>query len=90
MPRPLSDFADVRPLDFRTPEEVLDDDTMYTVYEIARVLQGLDPGVELDAETEAVLLDWAIPWMMVNAEQLAFAEPAADDEPGYYGLRTGR
>lgn len=90
MPRPRSDFADVRPFDFRTPDEVLDDDTMYTVYEIARVLQGLDPGVELDAETEDVLLDWAIPWMMANAEQLAFAEPAADDEPGYYGLRTER
>ena len=87
MPRPRSDFEDVRPLDFRTPDEVLDEGTMYTVYEIARLLQGLDPDTELDAETEAVLLDWAIPWMMTNADGLAFAEPDADDEPGYYGLR---
>ncbi len=86
MPRPKSDFDRFRPLDFRDPEEVLDDDTMYTVYEIARLLQGLEPDRELDAETENVLLDWAIPWMMVNAEGFVFAEPDADDEPGYYGL----
>jgi hypothetical protein len=86
MPRPKASFERLRPLDFRDPEEVLDEDTMYTVYEIARLLQGLDPGRELDAETEAVLLDWAIPWMMVNAEAFAFAEPDAADEPGYYGL----
>ena len=86
MPRPKSDFDQHRPLDFRDPDEVLDEDTMYTVYEIARLLQGLDADRELDAETETVLLDWAIPWMMVNAEALVFAEPDADDEPGYYGL----
>lgn len=86
MPRSKDAFERVRPLDFKAPEEVLDADMMYTTYEIARLLQGLDPERELDAETESVLLDWAIPWMMVNAESFVFATPAADDEPGYYGL----
>jgi hypothetical protein len=86
MPRPKDSFERVRPLDFRAPEEVLDGDTMYTIYEIARLLQGVDPERELDATTESVLVDWAIPWMMVNADSFVFAEPAADDEPGYYGL----
>ncbi|MFC5969982.1 DUF5827 family protein [Halomarina salina] len=86
MPRPKSDFETIRPLVFRDPDEVLDDESMYTIYEVARMLQGLDPGRELDAETETVLLDWAIPWMMVNADAFVFAEPDADDEPGHYGL----
>lgn len=86
MPRPKSDFETLRPLDFRDPDEVLDEDTMYTIYEVSRLLQGLDPERELDAETETVLLDWAIPWMMVNADAFVFAEPDADDEPGHYGL----
>lgn len=86
MPRTKDAFERARPLDFKTPEEVLDPDMMYTIYEIARLLQGLDPERELDAETESVLLDWAIPWMMINAESFVFAQPAADDEPGYYGL----
>ena len=87
MPRPKSEFEDLRPLSFREPDEVLEADKLYTIYEIARLLQGVDPGAELDVETENVLLDWAIPWMMKHAESLAFAEPAADNEPGYYGLR---
>lgn len=86
MPRPKDSFERVRPLDFRAPKEVLDSDTMYTVYEIARLLQGVDPERELDATTESVLVDWAIPWMMINADSFVFAEPEADDEPGYYGV----
>jgi hypothetical protein len=86
MPVPREAVEDVRPLSFREPGEVLDPDKLYTVYEIARLLQGLDPDAELDATTEDVLLDWAIPWMVVNRDALAFAEPAADDEPGLYGL----
>ncbi|PSP86524.1 hypothetical protein BRC83_00300 [Halobacteriales archaeon QS_1_68_17] len=86
MPRPKEDFDRVRPLEFRDPGEVLDPGMMYTVYEIARLLQGVEPGRELDVETENVLLDWAIPWMVANAEAFVFAEPAAEDEPGYYGL----
>jgi len=87
MPRPREDFEDLREFEFREPEDVLDADSLYTVYEIARLLQGVDPGVELDVETEEVLLDWAIPWMLDHSEAFVFAEPDADDEPGYYGLR---
>jgi hypothetical protein len=88
MPRPKSDFDQLHPCDFYTAEELLEADQMYTVYEIARLLQGLDPDAELEAETEDILLDWAIPWVMNNAEDLVIAEPEADDEPGYYGLKT--
>lgn len=86
MPRPKSSFDRLRPFEFRDPEDVLDDEMMYTVYEIARVLQGLDPDAELDIETEDVLLDWAIPWMVANADALCFADPESGDEPGHYGL----
>lgn len=85
MPRPRETFEELRPFEFRDPEEVLDSDYLYTVYEIARLLQGLEPDRELPAETEAVLLDWAIPWMLVNSDAFVFAEPD-DDEPGFYGL----
>jgi hypothetical protein len=88
MPVPRSEFEDLRPLSFREPAAVLDEGELYTIYEIARLLQGLDPGVELDVETEDVLLDWAIPWVMLHADAFVFAEPAADSEPGYYGLAT--
>ncbi len=87
MPRPRESFDDLRAFEFREPDEVLDEELLYTVYEIARLLQGLDPDVELDRETEDVLLDWAIPWMLDHSESFVFAEPEADDEPGYYGLR---
>lgn len=88
MPRPRSAFDDIRDFEFREPDEVLATDQFYTVYEIARLLQGLEPDRELDAETEDVLLAWAIPWMLDHSESFAFAEPEADDEPGFYGLRT--
>jgi hypothetical protein len=87
MVRPKESFDRLRPLAFRRPAEVLDDDRMYTVYEIARLLQGLDPEIDLDIETEDVLLDWAIPWIMNNAEAFCFADPDDDDAPGHYGLR---
>ncbi len=86
MPVPRGEFDDLRPLSFRTPGEVLDEDKLYTIYEIARLLQGLDPDTELDVETENVLLDWAIPWMMNHTDEFVFAEPSADTEPGRYGL----
>ena len=88
MPVPRSEFEDLRPLTFRDPEEVLAADSLYTIYEIARLLQGLDPETDLDAETEDVLLDWAIPWVLDNADAFVFAEPRSETEPGYYGLRT--
>ena len=88
MPRPKADFEDLRPFEFRDPEEVLAPDEMYTVYEIARALQGVALDRDLDVETENVLLDWAIPWMIYNQEQFLFADPASESEPGYYGLKT--
>ena len=112
MPRPKSDFDRLHPCDFYEPDELLDPDRMYTVYEIARLLQELDtdvelepdrmytvyeiarmlqeldPDAEIEVETEEVLLDWAIPWIMTNADDLVVGEPRSDDEPGYYGLDT--
>ncbi|MCU4925556.1 DUF5827 family protein [Halobacteria archaeon AArc-dxtr1] len=87
MPVPKSEFESLPPCDFYTPDELLENEQMYTVYEIARLLQGLDPDAEIDQETEDILLDWAIPWIMTNADDLVVAEPRTDDEPGFYGLR---
>jgi hypothetical protein len=86
MPVPKSEFDELHPCDFYTPAELLEPGRMYTVYEIARLLQELEPDAELEPDTESVLLDWAIPWIMTNAEDLVVAEPRDDDEPGYYGL----
>jgi hypothetical protein len=86
MPVSKDAYDDLRPLAFREPAEVLAPDKLYTVFEIGRLLQGLEPDADLDVETENVLLDWAIPWMLINADAFVFAEPAADNEPGYYGL----
>jgi len=86
MPKPKSEFEELYPCDFYTASELLESGQMYTVYEIARLLQDLDPEAELDPETETVLLDWAIPWIMTHANDLVVAEPRSDDEPGYYGL----
>jgi len=88
MSRPKDDFEALYPCEFSTPAELLDPDRMYTVYEIARLLQDLDPDAALDRETTDVLLDWAIPWIVANADDLLVAEPPSADDPGYYGLRT--
>ena len=88
MPRPKSDFDRLHPCDFYTPVELLDPDQMYTVYEIARLLQDLDPDAELDPETEEILLDWAIPWVIQHADDLVVAEPPTEADPGFYGLKT--
>ncbi len=87
MPRPRDSFDDLREFEFRDPDEVIEENYLYTVYEIARLLQGVDPETELDPATEDILLDWAIPWMLDHSDSFVFAEPGADDEPGYYGLR---
>ncbi|WP_313695352.1 DUF5827 family protein [Halorarum halobium] len=87
MPIPKTEFPALHPCDFYTPEELLDPERMYTVYEIARLLQGLDPDATIDEGTEEILLDWTIPWIMRNAAELVVAEPRTDDEPGYYGLK---
>lgn len=87
MPVPKDEFDQLPPCDFYTPAELFEDDQMYTVYEIARLLQGLEPDADIDRETEDILLDWAIPWVMVNADELVVAEPRDEDEPGFYGLK---
>lgn len=87
MPRPRDAFDDLRDLEFREPDEVLDPDQLYTVYEIARLLQGVPLDEELDVETENVLLDWAIPWLVYNQAEFVFAEPEHESQPGYYGLK---
>lgn len=85
MPTPKSEFQELHPCDFYTPEELLEEDQMYTVYEIARLLQGLEPDANIDEGTEEILLDWTIPWVMRHADDLVVAEPRSDEEPGYYG-----
>ncbi|SEH58345.1 hypothetical protein SAMN05192561_10947 [Halopenitus malekzadehii] len=86
MPTPKDDFEATYPCEFYTAAELLEPDLMYTIPEIARLLQGVDPDEPLDEGTETVLIDWAIPWVMNNADDLVIAEPLADDGPGYYGL----
>lgn len=86
MPEPKREFDEIYPCDFYSPEELFDHDKMYTVPEIARMLQGLEPEAEVDEGTEAVLVDWAIPWIMSNADDLVIGEPLTEDGPGYYGL----
>ena len=88
MPTAKSEFDDLHPCDFYEPDELLEADQMYTVYEIARLLQDLDPDAELDEGTEEILLDWAIPWIMRNSAELVIAEPPTEEEPGYYGLKS--
>ncbi|WP_158057161.1 DUF5827 family protein [Halorussus halophilus] len=88
MPKSKDEFDQLHPCDFYEADELLEPEKMYTVYEIARLMQGLDPNAEIDVETEEILLDWAIPWVIVNAEDLVVGEPESDDEPGYYGLKT--
>lgn len=86
MPEPKSTFDATYPCDFYEPAELFDPDLLYTIPEIGRLLQGLDPDAEIDADTEAVLIDWAIPWVMVHGDDMVVAEPPTDDAPGYYGL----
>lgn len=88
MPVPKADFDDTHPCDFYTPAELFEPDQLYTINEIARLLQGLDPDADLEPDTESILLDWAIPWVVTNADDLVVGDPRSDNEPGYYGLRT--
>jgi len=87
MPVEKDEFEALYPCDFYTVEELFEPEEMYTVSEVARLLQGLGPDTEIDAETEAILVDWAIPWIVTNADDLVVAEPRVANEPGYYGLK---
>ena len=81
-------FDELFPCEFYEPAEVMDPELMYTVPEIGRLLQGVEPDRELDPETENVLLDWAIPWIMANADNLVIADPTDEEQPGHYGVRV--
>lgn len=85
MPVSKEAFDRLYPCEFYTPEEIMDPDAMYTVPEIARLLQGLEVDAEIDAETELILIDWTIPWIFHNYDDLVVGEPLEDDGPGYYG-----
>ena len=87
MPEPKDAFETLYPYRLYEPEEVLDPEMMYTVPEIARLLQGLDPDVKLDADTEERVVAWTIPWLVVHAEELVINDPVGDD-PGYFGVET--
>lgn len=88
MPRSKDEFDELFPCEFYEPADVLDPELLYTVPEIARLLQGLDPEDELDPDVESVLVDWTIPWIMLNADDLVIADPTDEEEPGRYGLAT--
>ena len=75
------------PCEFYRPMDIMDPELLYTVPEIARLLQGVEPDAELDPETETVLIDWAVPWIMVHADELVLADPTDEAEPGRYGVR---
>ena len=90
MARPKSEFEQLYQCEFYEPSDIMDPDLLYTVPEIARLLQGLETDRELDPETENVLLDWAIPWIMINADDLVIADPTDEEAPGMYGLRTAQ
>ncbi|MDQ2053643.1 DUF5827 family protein [Halobellus sp. H-GB7] len=87
MPKPKDDFDTLYPYRLYEPTEVLDSELMYTVPEIARLLQGLDPDVELDADTEDRVVAWTIPWLMTHADELVINDPVGD-EPGYFGVAS--
>ena len=87
MPKPKDDFDTLYPYRLYEPTEVLNADLMYTVPEIARLLQGLDPDVELDADTEDRVVAWTIPWLMTHADELVINDPVGD-EPGYFGVAS--
>ena len=86
MPESKDAFEETFPCEFYEPAELFDPDLMYTIPEIGRLLQGLEPDADVDPDTEAVLIDWAIPWVMTHAEDLVIAEPLEEDGPGYYGV----
>ncbi|WP_311172244.1 DUF5827 family protein [Halobellus ordinarius] len=85
MPKPKDDFETLYPYRLYEPTEILDPELMYTVPEIARLLQGLDPATKLDADTEDRVVAWTIPWLIQHADALVINDPVGD-EPGYFGL----
>lgn len=87
MPKPKDTVDTLYRCEFYEPADIMDAELLYTVPEIARLLQGLDPDEPLEPDVEAVLLDWAVPWIMQHADDLVIADPTNEDEPGMYGVR---
>lgn len=88
MPRPKSEFDTLFSYEVYEPAELLGADAMYRIDEIARLMQDLPPGAELDPETEDRLIAWTIPWLFDHRDDLCISDPTGD-EPGYFGLRAG-
>lgn len=87
MPRPKSEFDSLYPYEVYEPAEVFEPDRMYTVPEVARLLQDLPPDADLDPGTEERVVAWTIPWLFDNRDRLVISDPVGD-ESGYFGLRT--
>ena len=88
MPARKAEFDELLPFELHEPEDILDPDLLYTIPELARLLQGLPADAELSDFNESVFIDWAIPWMIYNQNSLVFAEPDDDEVVGLYGLAT--
>ena len=87
MVEPKESFEAIHPCEFYRPADIMEPELMYTVPEIGRLLQGLEPEAVIEPETEAILVEWAVPWIMVNAAELVIADPTDEEQPGHYGLR---
>ena len=86
MPAEKAAYDEIRPFELHEPADILDPDLLYTIPELARLLQGLPVDAELSDFNESVFIDWAIPWMISNQTELVFAEPRDDETVGLYGL----
>lgn len=86
MPRPKSAFDALYPYEVYEPAELFDPERMYTVAEVARLLQDLPPDADLAPETEERVIAWTVPWLFAHRDDLVISDPVGD-EPGYFGLR---
>jgi hypothetical protein len=86
MPAKKAEFDEILSFELHEPADILDPDLLYTIPELARLLQGLPADAELSDFNESVFIDWAIPWMIYNQDDLVFAEPSDEDVVGLYGL----
>jgi len=86
MPVDKQEFDEILSFELHEPADILDAEKLYTIPEIARLLQGLPADAELSEANESVFIDWAIPWMIFNQNDLVIADPQDDDVVGLYGL----
>ncbi|ELZ93012.1 hypothetical protein C440_11951 [Haloferax mucosum ATCC BAA-1512] len=85
MPKPKDEFDTLYGYLLYEPADILDPDYMYTVGEIARLMQGLSVQADLNEETEDRIVQWTIPWIIANQDDFVINDPRSD-EPGYFGL----